>query len=474
MELFGWDLYLIGQSIVVWHVFLLVLALFFALLRKLAYPEKSYKNALLSTVLGVVRLLKIGPYRHGAVTVKNAIKYAHKKTKGLEDWGSTAFMDNYARIMETDFHKAQKFTNLGYITASKELNLTLVRRLFFQKFIKETPQVLDVPVRAPTFVMGLPRTGTTFLHRLLALDPAVRAPVTWELLDPVPRVPGTDASGKPDLAAFTKDRAIRRKHISAILDMRQGLGDNALSHIHEVGLDLPEECLLCLTDELPVLTQHLYSAYMHNEEFLKIDATAAYKRYRSQLQLLTYQVEGTTKEPKNWMLKCPIHLFYPKEIAKAFPDAKLVWTHREPVEAVPSLCSLVRAFHQLYFDKNGRDDAKLGMAIQRVSEALLSNAPSHIRESGLPCGHVAYTDLIKDPKAVVKRLYKDFGWQYTEAYDAVLDAFLRKDAEKRAAVKKQRGGNSAALHSYSPEEYGLDAKTLSEGKFKTYIDRFLS
>lgn len=73
-------------------------------------------------------------------------------------------------------------SNLGYISARIEMNMTWVGRLKLIQYFKDVPQLLDIPIRDPVFVMGLPRTGTTFLHRMLSLDPNVRAPLTWELL----------------------------------------------------------------------------------------------------------------------------------------------------------------------------------------------------------------------------------------------------------------------------------------------------
>ena len=100
------------------------------------------------------------------------------------------------------------------------------------------------------------RTGTTFLHRLLSLDPKVRAPMLWELLAPVPAVNGDES---PSL--HQKDRYKRSEFIRKLVDTRKSLGDHSLEHIHEVGYDLPEECIMALGDEIPVLLQQLYSLY---------------------------------------------------------------------------------------------------------------------------------------------------------------------------------------------------------------------
>ncbi len=292
------------------------------ILRKGRYPEKSYYNCFLNVILGPMRYFKIGPYKQGKLDLQKAMRYAMKKT-GLQDFGDTTFLDAYNVIFNTPVHQNLKLTNLGYIMYQIELNQTMLRRLTFLQYLKDCPQITDVPVRSPVFVLGLPRTGTTFLHRLLSLDPAVRAPLLWELLAPVPKV-----RGESKIETFENDRNKRANAMRKLIKTRQSMGDNALQHIHEIDADLPEECIMALTDELPIHMSCLYSAYMNFEIFLKENsgqrAINAYKHYKKVLQLLSYQV-GEAKEPRRWMLKCPIHLFYIKEIANVFPDAKLVW-----------------------------------------------------------------------------------------------------------------------------------------------------
>lgn len=97
-----------------------------------------------------------------------------------------------------------------------------------------------------------------------------------------------------------------------------------MAHIHEIGADNPEECLMWLTNEVPVNLQFLYSCYMSSTEFEKVSFYQAYADYKKALQILTYQ-SSNVKDPPRWVLKCPIHTFYTKEIQAAFPDAKLIW-----------------------------------------------------------------------------------------------------------------------------------------------------
>lgn len=432
----------------------------FAVKRTFKYTEKNIVNALIEVGLTPLRMFRLGPFKGGEFDLDKSLRRAMKKAK-LSDFGGTEFVTAYRAIMNNKDYKSQRFTNIGYLGADIELIITWVRRLKMIEYFKQTPEVLQVPVRSPVFVMGLPRTGTTFLHRLLSLDPAVRAPILWELLNSVPTVPNTASWDEKK-----KDAGKRKEHIRKLIAQRKFMGDYALQHIHEIGYDLPEECLMAMTDELPINVQFLYSCYVDGEDFLKLDSTNAYKHHRKVLQLLSHQV-GETQDPRRWMLKCPIHLFYPREIAKAFPDAKLIWTHRHPISAVTSLCSLLKAMHQIYFEQEGRDDHKLGQRVAKISGDLLVNAPSYIQESGLPCSNIVYNNLVADPIGTVKSIYQEYGWTFTPQYEKILKDYLEENAKDRK--KKAKG---EVLHEYHPKEFGLTEDVLSTGKFKEYIDKY--
>ncbi len=295
----------------------------FSAVRKLGNPEKSFYYCFVTTALYPVRLMKLGPYKDGKLTIEKAMKYAQRKCK-LTDFGDLTFVDSYSTIMNLPTQQKMVYHNLGYIMARIELNMTMVRRLKTVQYLKDVPEVLNVPLPSPVFVLGLPRTGTTFLHRLLSLDTKrVRAPLLWELLAPVPTPLGTASK-----ADFEEDARKRKNYIRKLIDTRKSAGDNALAHIHEIGHDLPEECIMTLSDEMPVLLQQFYTDYLNIETFFKVinfDRTVrAYKWYRTVLQMLSFQ-NFERDGSKRWMLKCPIHMFYPKEIAAAFPEAKIIW-----------------------------------------------------------------------------------------------------------------------------------------------------
>jgi hypothetical protein len=471
MIVFGYSFNLLNAILTV-SVFNTVLFAIMVIERKSRYTEKSYKNIAANMALYPARLFRLGPFKGGEITLDNAIKYAKRKT-GYSDFGDKdeTFAKTYRAIENTPTQVAQRYTNIGYVSARIELNMTIVRRLKMVQYLKDVPRIKNINVPSPVFVMGLPRTGTTLLHRLLSLDPQVRAPLMWELLAPVPK---NNVLGD-NKEEMEQDRSSRARFVRNLMKTRKDMGDKALEHIHEVEWDLPEECFMALSDEIPCLVQYFYSSYMHpdvSEPLLRKQMVRAYAHYKKYLQLLSYQI-GEEADPRRWLLKCPIHLFYPKEIAEVYPDAKLIWTHRHPISAVPSMCSLLKSLHKLYYENECRDDHALGKIMLKVSEELLMKAPQDIKESKLPCADVIYNDLVKDPIQAVKNIYLQFGWNFTAEYETVLKNHLADDKKHRDEVKarKVKEGNTQ-LHTYSPEEFGITAAELSRGGYKDYTERY--
>eukprot|EP01038_Epipyxis_sp_PR26KG_P015666 gene15666-21190_t len=451
-------------------VLLGVIVGFLTISRKSTNPQKSYLNAFLSVMLTPLRVLKLGPYKQGSITLDKAIKYAMKKTK-LTDFADKEFTKTYDIILLSKAQKSFQYSNLGYISARIEMNMTMVRKLKAVEYFKNCPHVLNTQVRQPIFVLGLPRTGTTFLHRLLSLDPQHRAPACWELLASIPSVATPYSSQTANL--YAKDRADRQKKITELIATNKKIGDGSLAHIHEIGADLPEECVLALSDDLPLLLQLLpaiYLNFLETSQFLDHDMfVKAYTGYKKILQVLSYQI-GDSEHPKRWCLKCPVHVYFTRAIAKVFPDAKLVWTHRHPVSAVPSLCSLLKSFHQVYYETSSRDDLQLGKAVSIASADGLSKAIDDIPTTKLDCANVIYNELIKDPIGTVEKVYATYGWEITPEFRKNMDEYLIENKKERELLKLKK--SKEVLHSYSPKEFGLTEEELSSGDFKKYIDTY--
>jgi len=307
-------------------------------------------------------------------------------------------------------------------------------------------------VPPPIFVMGLPRTGTTFLHRLLSLDPKSRSPLTYELFDP------TCCTG-PD------ERKVIQKKVQGEIDQIHRIIPH-LNTIHETHSMLPEECLPALGIDLPILFCTMHVALDRDVKVLEDwDPLPGYKNYAKQLQIMTHIMKETDKR---WTLKCPMHLAFTKTLREAFPGARLVWTHRDPVQAVASFASLIRTLQELH-SAVPIDMKKLGADCLEYCEKSMKNAHEHLAPLN-DGGHVnvSFKRIVKEPKEVVKDIYAQFDLEYSDEYDARLDAYLEENAKERAKMKKVQ----KSYHSYSMEDYGIPTEIVRK-KFEWYSPVYL-
>lgn len=135
------------------------------------------------------------------------------KLTGLSDFGDLEFLKYYKMIAQNEFYKSLTFSNLGNIVAQMEFRLVMKRKLKVIQYFKEVPSIEDIPVPAPVFIFGIGRSGTTYLHRLLALEPTARAPCLWELANPVP--------GTLEMAQMELDRELRKEFIKNVISQRE-------------------------------------------------------------------------------------------------------------------------------------------------------------------------------------------------------------------------------------------------------------
>lgn len=433
--------------------------------RMLTDPGKSLAVHALNVAMWPQKFLRLGPFKR-ELGIESAVASALRKRKADKaELGNTSFLRAYNTVLKCKTMVAQRRSVMGFMAAKVEMMGAMVRRIDLSRFVRDVPAVLSVPLRPPVIVMGLPRTGTTLLHRLLSLDPEARSPITWELLAPVPY------PRDQDLALQEKDRQKRRKKVDGNLKYVQFLAGAQFEAIHEFGTDLPEECLLALTNDLPVLSSMLFACFAEpdavgdDEEVI----LEAFRAYRNMLQLLSWQVGQTElSTQKRWTLKCPGHLVWLKGIKDAFPDAHIVWTHRHPVKAVPSLASLLKVLHGAYFEP-GLDLHELGRTVMSAALTMVTRAAEDLHTTGLSHSHVMYDNLVAEPLETVKSVYNQLGLTYTDEYDRILREHLAADEAKRAKMRSKGGGG--ALHTYAPEDYGLSAGEL-RAAFETYTTTF--
>ncbi len=308
------------------------------------------------------------------------------------------------------------------------------------------PELAAAPVEKPIFILGLPRSGTTFLHELLAADPANLVPRNWQTIYPAPRPQDFDPAR--DRRARTVSRQLRFFGLLA-----PGFEDH-----HPVDADSPQECseiTACVFQSLRFDTtfrvpKHLAWMDANGHD----DAFAFHKRFLQVLQ--------AGLGPKRWVLKCPDHTFSLDAIIKTYPDARFVVVHRDPVAVFGSVAHLTEILRKPFV--RDVDVAEIGA---QVTERWLAGAERLVAfDRRADVGHdrkinILYEDLVSEPLTEVRRIFAHFG----ETVSAEGVAGIEK--ARRARV---RGGYSGSRQ-YALGKFGISPEALAP-RFKNYLNYF--
>lgn len=334
----------------------------------------------------------------------------------------------------------------GRIATRFDLLRLLKHRLGIEKSIANNPAIAQQTIQKPIIVVGLPRTGTTMLHSLLARDIQHRAPLTWETMNPL----------QATQENRSQHEASKRK-VSAQLAWLDGLAPN-FHRIHAVAAELPQECVVITAHSLhsyQFQTTHLVPGYQH--WLHQQDRVIAYRYHRRFLQHLQWQTPD-----RRWVLKAPAHLFGLSELLQVYPDACIIQTHREPTQVMSSLASLTinlrRAFshhqsaHQIGPEVTQRWSQALELALQARDQQQVP--ASRIFD-------VDYHQFIADPLAMLRKIYSHFELDLPLATEARMRNWLDKNP-------KHRHGK----HQHVLSDYGLHAERINQ-HFDAYRQRFL-
>lgn len=318
-------------------------------------------------------------------------------------------------------------------------------RLAAIKWVADYPEIAEEPIAAPVFLMGLPRSGTTYLQYLFDRDPRFRLIRTWQSLSPSPP-PGFDPAD-----------AERRKAEWGALRRRISPGFEGLEAMHLYDEDGSDECHTFLESSFGAAGLHNQYSVPGYFDYLmdELDLAASYRIHKRQLQLLQWR-----QERKPWALKYPNHVIAMDKILEVYPDARFVMTHRDPVQALASIAKLTANLRQTKIDVP-IDPHLVGQHmlhfIQRHIDRIMAfDAGPH----GARVVHVDYYDLVADPIAALFGIHQGLG---IETPANVAEAVRSWHA---ANPKNARGRND-----YTLEQYGLDDAAVAE-QFGDYRSRF--
>lgn len=373
-------------------------------------------------------------------TAENELHRTVSAVTGLTDFGDPdEYRPGLLRLL------AALDSGPRYVPGGKEhpwgsLIGTLTARAYAEHGWREHPQSLQHTIRRPLIVTGMPRTGTTALHKLLSMDPQFQGIERWLTAFPMPRPPRATWEANPQYQSIV---AGLEAFFAAAPQLRAA---------HNMVADEVDECLEVMKANF---CSNWFGSSMripdYDDWWMKQDERSSYRRYAKVLRLI-----GSNEPEKPWLLKNPGHIHHLDVLLETFPDACIVQTHRDPIKALPSLCSVLLMVRRMLegdaanLHEIGRREMNNWHVATTRAIAVRERAPKNFMD-------VQHRDFHADPMAVVRRIYDHFGFT------------LSPDAERRM---RQRIGTDPesqhGAHEYTLEQFGLDKGTIRE-RFADYL-----
>lgn len=367
-----------------------------------------------------------------------SVEASASRREGLTDFGDRGFEEPLGVLLES--YAAAPLSETGSRILRGDVVHSLRMRLRAVELIRRHPEIADEVIAAPVVVVGMMRSGTTLLQRLLAADPRFACAYGWEVQEVVPPLSGPDCrvaqalereeqmrTWAPDLFAIHPMCAQEAEEEIVFLS------DAFLSHVPEAYADVPA-----------------YRSWIDGQSF-----APSYEHLHQMLQLLQWQKKQRGLRCDRWVLKTPAHLGYLPELLATFPDLHLVHMHRDPQDTIPSGASLNATLHALHQD--AVDPERIGSEwLERMG---WTNDRALAARDHLPATDLRFKDAVADPIGTVSQVYDDIGLPLTGAAESAMREWLD--------VRPRETGRPA----YRCEDYGLTREQIDD-RFAEYNERF--
>jgi hypothetical protein len=381
----------------------------------------------------------------GAVSADDIFKLAAQRT-GVSEIDSDSWRDGLT-IMLDELNNSPAFTPFGRERVLGDATDALGRRMQVHAYIQAHPEVLDAPVERPLIVLGMPRTGTTVISYLLDQDPARRSLLHWQCVDPIPPASTETLRTDPRCLALLAEQ---RKIVEMVKQAKMPLP-------HWEDADGPTEDMFIHNQDFKGLSWDSFLPTDHYARWLfdETDMTSTYEYQKRYLQVLQSKAPGT------WSLKMPSHSVHIEALLKVFPDARLIWAHRDPYKATGSLCNLWRLPQSLVMNTELLDQTEMGRAAMwqmgyHVDRPL--RARDRIGDDRF--FHMYYHEMMRDPMGVMRRIYEWADEPLTAETEARMRNWLAEHPQ-----------DLFAQNTYSLDQYGLSVEQLRP-VFAEYLDTF--
>jgi hypothetical protein len=368
---------------------------------------------------------------------------------GLEDFGDDSYREPLEQLCWSLQHEARLNAIGGPIVRQRLLDI-LATRLRVEEYFRRFPEIAEEDIVEPLFIVGLPRTGTTMLHRTIAADHRMLAPLWYEV-----RYPSPALDWDFTLAGDQRIPAARAE-MQAMLD-----ANPELLAIHPMDAMGPDEDIMLLEQSFYSFNIQAYADIPGFDRWIEAqDHTPGYEYFRRLLQFLQWQKRRSGQDGQRWVLKAPHHLHYMDLVFKVFPDAKVVQSHRDPTETIPSLASLIAGVWVIYSDE--ADPVRVGSQWARKFARGMEHTMA-VRE-GVPQGRFLdlwFADTVRQPLLEIQKVYDFLGMDLTP--------------QARAEMEQWQDFNRRELrpsHEYSLEQFGFTEAGLKQ-QFESYRARFM-
>lgn len=363
-------------------------------------------------------------------------------TTGLDDFGGDSFLVGLENLVE-GLHTEACLTFVGKYVAYFNILEYLKNRIEIVAYRRANSWISDKPIVAPLIILGLPRTGTTILFELLAQDTNNRYPSSWEVSKPVPPpVPDSPLS----------DSRIR------LVDLHLKLSEilsPGFRRIHAIGARLPQECVYILASHfISEQFGFMYHIPTYRQWAMNQDMSPGYEWHHFFLQHLQSNFESP-----RWLLKTPTHIAYITSLLRQYPDANIVWTHREPIDALTSFSSLIYTLRKGF--SNRVDAFSTGdFEVRHFAKMIQRGMHQRGKENQSQFFDVSFRNICAQPIEVIKKIYENFELQLTDDAEIRMREYLQR-----------RPRNLYGKHSYRAEQFGIDDDAYTR-LFDDYTLRF--
>src|ERR1700722_12275249 len=362
---------------------------------------------------------------------------------GSDDFGDDGWQGGLGLVADELVNEA-RLSAIGLEIAHLDMIRALKNRLDIIDWRKKHPEITEQPITAPIFIVGQPRTGTTILYDLLAQDPELRSPLTWEVDAPCP---------VPQPETYHSDPRIALAQAS--IEMSEQIVPGFLA-FHPMGALLGQECVRITASEFTSMIYTVQYGLPNHYRWLlyEADHAGAYRFHRIFLQHLQSGIPG------QWLLKSPAHLWQLDKLLAEYPDALIVQTHRDPLNVISSIAALTHHLRRMASDESNIAECA-AQSYEEITVGLDRGMAS--RDRGVvPDGQmidVQFADFINDPWTTVKDIYDKLGRELKPETERKMRDFL--------AEHPGDGGRGR----YTWSDTGLDAGEVRD-RVRPYQERY--